>query len=143
MTDHDKGKHLDELLDSALSAYSSAEPRPGLETKILATVREATPGKEPAGRSWKWLWAGALAAAAVLLIALWTSRHAPVQAPAHDLVRTKEPPMQPAPKLESSTPVRVANPPNHRGRERDVLRPQPVAVAVPRLEVFPTPTPLS
>jgi hypothetical protein len=143
MMDHDQDKHLDELLDSALSAYSSAEPRPGLETRILAKVREASGTADSPSRNWKWLWAGAVACAAVLLIALWISRHVLVQAPANNVVRTKEPPVEPARKIENSAPVTAANPANHRLRERGASRPQTVAVAVPRLPVFPAPTPLS
>jgi hypothetical protein len=143
MTDHDKDKHLDELLHSALSAYSSAEPRPGLETKILAQVREATSRKELPKRNWSWLWAGAAAIAAVLLIALWISRHALAPAPTNNVVRSKEPPVRPAPKLENNTPMTAASPANQRRRQHGMLHSQIVAAAVPRLAVFPTPTPLS
>lgn len=141
MTDHDKDKHLDELLDSALSAYSSAEPRPGLETKILAQVREASGKAASPSRNWRWLWAGAVAAVAVLLIALWMGRQ--VQSPTNNVVHTQEPPARHSPKLENSPPVTAANPPNQRRRQHGALRPQAVAMAAPRQPVFPTPTPLS
>jgi hypothetical protein len=155
MMDHDQEKHLDELLDSALSAYSSAEPRPGLETRILAQVREASGTPAPLWRGWRWLWAGALTAIAALFIALWMGRHAQVQPPTNNIVRSDKPPAQPAPspthhakiardrRPESSTPAAAANPANHRRREHGALHPQPVAAAVPRQPVFPASTPLS
>ena len=42
MADQEKDKQMqiDEMLDSLLANYSSAEPRPGLETRILANLRE-------------------------------------------------------------------------------------------------------
>jgi hypothetical protein len=143
MTDHDQEKHLDELLDSALSAYSSAEPRPGLETRILAQVREAAGTTGSPSRNWRWLWAGAVAVAAVLLIAVWIGWHTQSPAPTNNVVRTNKPPAQPAPRFESSAPVTASNPANHRRRERGVHSPQTVAIAVPRQPVFPEPTPLS
>ena len=36
-----KNKQMDEMLDSLLANYSSAEPRPGLETRILANLGDA------------------------------------------------------------------------------------------------------
>ncbi len=43
MADQEKDKQMqiDEMLDSMLANYSSVEPRPGLETRILANLREA------------------------------------------------------------------------------------------------------
>ena len=71
MADQDNEKRLDQLLDSLLTTYSDVQPRPGLETRILATVRAQVP--QPS-RQWRvaWIWAGAvittLALAAVLLV---------------------------------------------------------------------------
>ena len=43
MADQEKDKRMqiDDMLDSLLANYSSAEARPGLETRILASLREA------------------------------------------------------------------------------------------------------
>ena len=71
MADQDNEKRLDQLLDSLLTTYSDVQPRPGLETRILATVRAQVP---QSSRQWgiAWIWAGAvittLALAAVLLV---------------------------------------------------------------------------
>jgi hypothetical protein len=37
---HENDHKLDEMLDAMLSSYSSADPGPGLETRILADVKE-------------------------------------------------------------------------------------------------------
>src|SRR5258708_4159241 len=39
MADQERDRHLDTMLDSLLADYSSAEPRPGFETRLIATVR--------------------------------------------------------------------------------------------------------
>ena len=39
MFDEQKDEPLDELLNDLLSEYSVVEPRPGLQTKILAGLR--------------------------------------------------------------------------------------------------------
>ncbi len=55
MADQEKDKQMqiDEVLDSLLANYSSAEPRPGLETRILANLILANPhdaeGRAPHG----------------------------------------------------------------------------------------------
>ena len=43
MADQEKNKRMqiDDMLNSLLANYSSAEPRPGLETRILANLQEA------------------------------------------------------------------------------------------------------
>ena len=40
-------RKLEEMLDSMLSTYSSAEPRPGLETRILANLKEQSAQRTP------------------------------------------------------------------------------------------------
>ena len=59
---------LDDWLDKALRQYGNAEPRIGLESRILANMEGA--GKRAVfGRPYGWLFAAA--SAAVLLIAIW------------------------------------------------------------------------
>ena len=143
MTEHDKDKHLDELLDSALSTYSSAEPRLGLETRILANLRDAAGTAASPWRNFKWLWAGAAAAVAVLLIAFLLGRRSQIAPPANNVVRT-QPPAQPAPQVHSSMPVTAGNAAGDRPKMRASLHPQSVALTLAqRPQVFPTPTPLS
>lgn len=64
-------KHRDQLLDGALANYANAEPRAGLEDRILANLRTQPAAETSSWFNWKWMVASA--AAAVLLIALFLS----------------------------------------------------------------------
>jgi hypothetical protein len=149
MADHEKDKHMDEMLDSLLASYSSAEPRPGMETRIVASLREAE--SREASRGWwgfKWLWAGAVLAAVIVGGALISGkRH--VAPPPRTVVQTTQPVVQKPsvqqPVIQSSVPTAV-------GSERVIHRhktlapgPQQNATLARshRPAVFPTPTPLS
>jgi hypothetical protein len=144
MIDHEKDKHLDELLDSALAQYSSAEPRPGLETRILANVREAGATAASPQRSWRWLWAGAMAAVAVSLIVLLAGRHSQVAGPANNLVHAPQAPAQVPQPVESTASVTPSDTPKHRRKMPAPPLPETVALTLEhRPAVFPTPTGLS
>jgi hypothetical protein len=143
MADQEKDKRMDEMLDSLLANYSSAEPRPGLETRILANLRDAEENKSPAGWwNFKWLWAGAVAAVIIIAAVLISGRHR-VEPPTNVIVKTNQP--APQPEIQPHTPA-VRNE-TVRIRPRKSLaptRPQNAALALnERPAVFPTPTPLS
>ena len=101
MADQEKDKQIDKMLDSLLANYSSVEPRPGLETRILANLVLANPrdaeGRE-ASRSWwgfKWLWAGAAVAAAIIVGAvLMSGRRHVAPPPSNTVVQTVQPAVQ-------------------------------------------------
>jgi len=65
MADQNQDKQLDDLLESMLSTYSDVEPRPGLTTRILATLKEHS-----ARRQLRWVFSFAASTAIVLLILL-------------------------------------------------------------------------
>lgn len=143
MTGHEHDKHLNELLDSALSQYSAVEPGPGLETRIQATVREAGRAASPQW-NWRWLWAGAVALAAILLIALLAGKRSVVPAPGNDLVQKKEPVAHPSPESAKAAPLDSGNDAAHPLPKHLKQQPEVVALKVePRRPVFPTPAPLS
>src|ERR1041385_220905 len=102
MADQEKDKQMDEMLDSLLANYSSAEPRPGLETRILANLREAE--KKAPQRWWnfKWVWAGVVAAALVIAMALVSGRHR-VTPPTNTVVETRQP--APQPQVQPHAPI--------------------------------------
>jgi hypothetical protein len=153
MADQEKDKQMqtkiDDMLDSLLAKYSSAEPRPGLENRILANLKLANPRdaeSREASRGWwgfKWLWAGAaLAALIVAGVLIGGKRHgAP---PSNTMVQTRQPVPQPA--VKSSLPSTVgATPPIHHRHKALAPGPQQNAGLAwsQRPAVFPTPTPLS
>jgi hypothetical protein len=143
MTDHeDIGKERDDLdrtLDAALAKYASVEPREGLEERILANMRAAS--TRDAQRAW-WNWGFAVLAAFLLLAAalVW-QWNKPTQAPIANHPSTlKQAPV--APDLAH----RDGNNVPQRSLPRRTARHQPereVVAANPKLDVFPTPLPLS
>lgn len=157
MADQEKDKQMetriDDVLDSLLANYSSAEPRPGLETRILANLRDAE-GRE-AGRGWwgfKWLWAGAALAALILAsVLIGGKRH--VAPPSRTVAQTAQPAVQPTIQQPSAQqPAVQSRAPEAVGQERLIHRhkslapgPQQNATLAwsQRPAVFPTPTPLS
>lgn len=138
MSDQDEEKQLEELLDSMLSRYSAVEPRPGLETRVIARIAAADCPRSHGGVL-RWLWAGATAAAVVaIVVAGFFARPAARPVPAPDTTQMQPPPVSGAP----TAPIPHSNSqPRQVSRMRRPL-PQRSTVAV-RQEVFPTPVPLS
>jgi hypothetical protein len=145
MADQEKNKQtqIDDMLDSLLANYSSVEPRSGLETRILANLRDAEE-KETAHGWWnfKWLWAGAVAAAIVMAAVLIGGRHR-IEPPKHVMAKTSpaipEPAIQPHAPTAPKETVRI-----YRRKPRATKQPQNATLALSeRPANFPTPVPLS
>ena len=145
MADREKDKQIDEMLDSLLASYSSVEPRPGLETRILANLRDSARRKELGG--WwklKWIWVGAAAATAAIIVAavlINGGRH--IAPPTNVVVKTSQP--APRPGMQSHVPVahEEASMIHH---HHPLLPKQKQNVALALKEwpaIFPTPSPLS
>jgi|SRR5215469_6244141 len=127
----DQEKQLDDLLDSLLANYADAEPRPGLEARLLASLREP----KPAFR-FGWLWAAITAmVAAVVVFAAHYSR----------IAELPPPPSIKAAGLPVLLPARpVPVPDVHRHLPRLTAEPAPLVSTLDvRQGVFPTPVPLS
>jgi hypothetical protein len=132
---------LDRELDAALTKYTAVEPRAGLEERILANLR--TQREHAASRSW-WGWRPAIALAAALAVlvavSLWISRkptevvhRPPVPTPGAEVAASRENTPQ-----KPSTSMVAKNAGQHGPRHS-----QPMVTAVPKLDVFPSPQPLS
>lgn len=143
MADQKKDKEMDELLDSLLANYSSAEPRPGLETRILANLRDSAV-KEASHGGWniKWIWAGVVTAAIIMAAVLINGRHR-VAPPTNVVIKTGQP--APQPEIQPNAPAaREQTARIHRRKSSAPTLPQNAALAVSqRPAIFPTPTPLS
>ena len=153
----EQDRKLDEMLDSMLSEYSAVEPRPGLETRILANVRDAAAVRRAPWR-FIWIWAGAstVAALVVLLFVVYLSQKkmqpAALPVASRSLDRKAPPPQTPrqtAPPviLSKETPLPRTLPgtlPRTLPRTT-TARPahQSGEVAGVRQEVFPSRSPLS
>lgn len=136
MNREERERMVDRLLDQALAARQ-VEPRPGLEERVLASLR---PQPEP--RSWwRWLWVPAAVAAAVLVIVMatrWSGSPQPQRPP----VAVKEP-SAPAPQKKVSEPAQVAARPKKQPPRSARRQPVQVAkVAIPPVQAAsPTPAP--
>ena len=132
---------LDRVLDAVLAKCASAEPRAGLEERILANLRTAD---TPTGAHVWWNWRTATVLAVVLVIAAalgwqWNRASGPpivVHRP-----EVKEAPIVPRVANRETSPA-----PQTKGPRRRTVRTraqQEIAVAGPKLDVFPSPLPLS
>lgn len=145
MADWEKDKEIDRMLDALLANYSSADPRLGLETRILATLRDRAHENE-SHRSWKlrWIWVGVATAAAAIIIAaglINVRRH--VAPPANVVVKTNQPATQPG--MQPHVPVANEEAAMiHRHKPPLPKQKRNMALAIrERPAVFPTPSPLS
>ncbi|SRR5258708_6681590 len=134
MAEQNNDQHLDEMLDSLLASYSNAEPRQGMETRILASVSAQQRSRR---LLFTWLWAGAgVAAAIVIAMAILLNRSTALP----------KPPVlagpSPAPKI-NSTPAVSSVPPRVSSKTPVPRAPEQKAEADVRQAVFPTPVPVS
>jgi len=126
---------LDRLLDAALAKYAAVEPRPGLEERVLANLNAERP---QLGRFW-WRWglAGALAVVLIMAAALAWKSYVPSKPiiANHSAETAPLPPTQ-APQVAHNNAKRQTTRAVHK-----VAHLEPVAG--PKLDVFPSPQPLS
>ena len=135
-------RFLDELLDSALAQYAQAEPRPGLEGRLLARLRSQP---EPAAFSWRWLPMAAAAAAVVVAVLYFAGSR---QARRPEIAVQPQPAVAPAGTAQPGMPMApsvASGPAASRPAVRQPSAPRaPAAVpAAARREQFPTPVALS
>jgi hypothetical protein len=140
-----KQDELDSILDTALAKYAAAEPRTGLEDRVLANLR-AERTRIPVHAGWRWSVAAVLAVvivAVALVLRSGESSH-PVVAD-HSTAQmqgTKEPAKQIAFDGERGA-IRSLEPAPARNKTGHHSRP-PVEIAIPpKLDQFPSPQPLS
>jgi hypothetical protein len=138
---------LDQALDAALAKYAAVEPRSGLNERILANL-QAEQMRVPE-RAWRrWGFAAAVAAVIVVAVALaWKSGPAQQQIVVHPSP-TLQSPQQSPPQVEANDQhvgVESATTPKHRTtvRHSQSVVSTVVATANPKLDVFPSPQPLS
>jgi hypothetical protein len=136
---------LDRGLDAALAKYSSAEPRTGLEDRILANLRAQQ--ARPVRRAWwRWSLAAGFAAAVIMVAALvWRSErktapvisnHAPVTVPNPEKTNAIDATRIPAPDrtVKQALSLRAAKHAAPASKE---------VAANPKLDQFPSPYPLT
>jgi hypothetical protein len=131
---------FERYLDAGLKHYANAEPRPGLEGRLLAAVR----GEGQWATGWRRQWQLGLAVAGILVAgAAWFLNRHPAS-PGYSAAATSASARQPT--LQSIQPVATADPVARRrtqgSRPRVVSRIEESDDS-PRLEQFPSSQPLN
>jgi len=129
---------LDRILDAALEKYASAEPRAGLEDRILATLHSA---EIPVSHGAWWHWSLAAVLAALLVVLAIGLRSTRTREKVAD---TNTPPAQTVPAQSESPRVHHddgagSHTPIHFAARHH----NPAAPKNPKLDQFPSPHPLS
>jgi hypothetical protein len=144
MKPEDQKRSIDQLLDAGLRHYSHAQPRLGLEGRVLARLHAER--KRIVQDSW-WPEAAVLATVALIALAAWVAGKPGgisgiVGAPHSGSPATdSRPDIVLAPAPAASAIVRSPSP-RHRARKSRLREPLEVASA-PKLDQFPSPRPLS
>jgi hypothetical protein len=130
------GDELDRLLDAALKQYAAVQPREGLESRILAHLRSQS-AERASHAWWRWFAAAAGVAALAVIITMASRPHARPQ-----LTVAQHPP------ASAADPNQAATSPPKKAVERPKRRlhavvDAQVAQALPKLDQFPSPQPLS
>jgi hypothetical protein len=127
MDDRDKRQFEDALLEAALGERANAEPRAGLEERILSSVQARQEHRRAAVPQWAWAFAVGAVAAAVLAVFVF---HHPA---------VSRPPAPPTTAIQNAKPAKpaIAHPLMAR------IPPPAANSKTVRLAVFPAPRPLS
>jgi hypothetical protein len=154
MNKDEQEKRAEQLLEAALKRYADAEPRPGLETRLLATIAAERPEREQ-NRGWRawWTWA-AVAAVALIAIAITVAVTRESKQPLTRVIAQRAPVQQrPAPSVTPSDQQQVAavKVPTKGTPRAPRITTAPVLVAhssgrsapAPKRPQFPTPEPLT
>ena len=138
---------LDRELDAALAKFTTAEPRTGLEDRILANLRIEQ--KRATERSW-WRWPAVAALAAIIVVTAflaWRSQKPPQTVAAqHQPAATRSEDQTGTQAAANGEGHSIPHPHAEPGRsfKTHAVRHPPTAVAsAPKLDQFPSPQALS
>lgn len=136
--EHDE---LDQILNRALSTYPG-EPRFGIEARILRRVQNEAPGPRWTGVALAPPWSRALAG--VVLVAALAARFVWFHPEQSDKSARSDRQETEVPAPESSELETLASPAGATQENRKVeIRVRTARPSLPRLDVFPTPSPLT
>jgi hypothetical protein len=137
---------FDRVLDAALAKYTAAEPRAGLEERVLANLR-AEEARVPDHAWWRWSAVATVAVVIVVVLALSLKS----DKASHPLVANHPSTPTQAPREQGTEIVSNAHgsgtrPSRPSTAPKPAMQPSPPEVAIaraPKLEQFPSPRPLS
>lgn len=138
MNDMEKERAIEQWLDSAIQQYGRAEPREGLETRLLAGLRAE---RDRLDRGSRWTWAmGAVAAAAVLaaLLVGLEKKHPAINQAGGEPVVNEQHAAVPAPEIADQPPVEKRMHKTAPALRRSSRPAVAASIAEPKLEQFPS-----
>jgi hypothetical protein len=130
-------RELDDLIDAALPSYSAAEPRPGLQHRIIAHALAQPHRRKRLG----WAWAFAVPAIACLLLFILPRHHTVPQSAVASGPTTMTPPS-----IDSNIPLRTTPSPVQAEATHihSAMASHPAThEPLPKQNVFPSPSPLT
>lgn len=140
MRTEDNDQSAERWLEAALKQYGEAEPRPGLENRILTNLQAER--ARLTLRPWWWRPAAAAVTIAVLTAGAWLLKRSPdvTKVPISNQPTVVTRKQEPEPPIASAnTPYAAPRAPRRSRSENPIAQPS----SIPRLEQFPAPAPLS
>jgi hypothetical protein len=144
-----KDGEIDQWLDSALRQYAKAEPRAGLEARVLANLRAE---QAMAAHRTRWWWAfGTAAAFAAIVVGIWIGEGnrqktapeiASISTTPREELRSQKIQREPQPKVVTRISPSRTKRTTGNVRAND-MPPNLASPSQPKLEQFPSPQPLS
>jgi hypothetical protein len=135
---HDRDGETDRWIDEALAQFAKAEPRPGLERRIMIWLAAAEPQNSFRSMRW-WNLCFLGAAAALLLLLVWSAHTDPKLSRPTPIATHAVPSATPSRDLASS----VTNRPHRPNPSHEIMRAATASMARPTLDCFPSPAPLN
>jgi len=140
---------VDKWLDGALSQYCNAEPRTGLESRVLAKL-EAEQNRLASRRRWWWALGSATALAAMVLAVWFWQNGREVRPGSTAGISTTTHPGDAQGSIEPGPVPKIAHPPRSYPPKQVAMR-RPASrplrnltvASTPKLDQFPSPRPLS
>jgi len=142
--DKERERDVDQWLDAGLSRYGKAEPRTGLESRVLANLQSER-NRIASRRPWWWA-AGAVAAAVAIVAVVWVGESSRKRHPGSVAETSTTTHHEEARRAVQPGPApHAAHPANESAQRSPANRPirDLVVASTPKLEQFPSPQPLS
>jgi hypothetical protein len=130
---------VDQWLESALSQYGNAEPRTGLENRVLANL-QAERNRIASRRPWWWAAGAATATAVAIAMALWAGKSGQERNPANTMGASTTTQREQRALVQSGPAPQVAHPAGEIKQRMPASRSvrEAVVATMPKLDQFPT-----
>jgi hypothetical protein len=130
---------VDQWLESALSQYGNAEPRTGLENRVLANL-QAERNRIASRRPWWWAAGAATATAVAIAMALWVGKSGNERNPANTMGASTTTQREQRALVQSAPSPHVSHPAREIAQRMPASRSvrEAVVATMPKLGQFPS-----